>query len=163
MIRRACQEDLPELLRIYAAARRFMAGHGNPTQWGDDYPDPDLLERDIELGHLYVVCGGDGVPHGAFAYILGEDPSYAAIDGAWLNDRPYGTIHRLAGDGELRGVFARCLDFCAEICPNIRADTHRNNAPMRHLLEKHGFTYCGIVNLDARDGDTLRLAYQKEG
>ncbi len=163
MIRRATMEDMPELLRIYDAARAFMAGHGNPTQWGDDYPDPALLERDIERDQLYVVCSADGAIHGAFAFILGEDPSYAHIDGAWRNRRPYGTIHRLAGDGELGGVFARCLDFCAGICPNIRADTHRHNTPMRHLLEKHGFVYCGTINLDMRDGDTLRLAYQKEG
>ena len=30
---------------------------------------------------------------------------------------------------------------------NIRIDTHRDNKPMRHLLEKYGFTYCGIIYL----------------
>ena len=34
---------------------------------------------------------------------------------------------------------------------------------MRHLLEKHGFVYCGVVNLDKKEGDTLRVAYQYQG
>ncbi len=163
MIRTAGREDLPELLRVYATARAFMAAHGNPTQWGDGYPFSDILEEDIDRRQLYVVCSADGAIHGAFAFILGEDPSYAHIDGAWRNRRPYGTIHRIAGDGEINGVFAQCLDFCAGICPNIRADTHANNKPMRHLLEKNGFSYCGMVNLDLHEGDTVRLAYQREG
>ena len=163
MVRKAKMGDMPDLLRIYDAARVFMAEHGNPTQWGDGYPIPEQLEEDIRRDRLYVVCDRQDIPHGAFAYILGEEPAYEAIDGAWPNDRPYGTIHRLAGDGTMPGIFAQCLDFCTEICPNIRADTHLNNLPMRHLLEKHGFVRCGMVNLELHEGDTLRIAYQREG
>ena len=101
--------------------------------------------------------------HAFFAFILGNDPSYAVIDGAWLNDRPYGTIHRLASDGTVMGVFSQCMACCKTICPDIRADTHERNATMRHLLEKHGFVYCGVVNLDKKEGDTLRVAYQYQG
>lgn len=43
--------------------------------------------------------------------------------------------------------------------PNLRADTHRNNRTMRHLLEKSGFRYCGIIHV--ADGSE-RLAYQLE-
>ncbi len=41
----------------------------------------------------------------SFAFILGEDPTYQQIDGAWLNDQPYGTIHRIAGNGKIKGTF----------------------------------------------------------
>ena len=37
-------------------------------------------------------------------------------------------------------------------------DTHEANGPMRHKLEKNGFTYCGIIYVE--DG-TPRRAYQK--
>lgn len=163
MVRKAGEAELEQLLRIYAAARSFMARNGNGAQWGENYPLPEQIEEDIDLGRLWVVCDDHGMPHGAFAYVLGEDPAYREIDGAWPNDRPYGTIHRLAGDGRMRGIFAQCLECCTGICPNIRADTHADNRPMRHLLEKHGFVRCGTVNLDRREGDTLRIAYQKEG
>jgi len=41
---------------------------------------------------------------------------------------------------------------------NIRIDTHKDNRIMQHNIEKHGFTYCGIIYL--ANGDE-RLAYQK--
>lgn len=162
MIRKAERADLPALLTIAEAARAYMARTGNPNQWGGGYPDL-YLEEDIALGRLYVLTDGAGAPHAFFALLLGEEPSYAAIHGAWLNARPYGTIHRMASDGALHGVFARCLEFCLDVCPNLRADTHADNATMRHLLEKYGFVRCGTVNLDLREGDTLRIAYQREG
>ena len=33
-IRHAVKEDIHEIMRIYEYARRFMAEHGNPDQWG---------------------------------------------------------------------------------------------------------------------------------
>lgn len=162
MIRRAEITDLPVLFQIAEIARSYMSRSGNPTQWGDGYPDV-YLSKDINAGRLYVLTDGEGKVHAFFAFVLGEDPCYDHIEGAWLNDEPYGTIHRIASDGELQGVFQQCLTFCRSICPNIRADTHQNNKTMRHLLEKHGFTQCGTVNLDMQEGDTLRVAYQYSG
>ena len=85
---------------------------------------------------------------------------YARIyDGQWLDDmQPYGTIHRLAGREDARGVAAACFDWCGTQLPNLRADTHRDNRIMQHILQKHGFRYCGIIYL--LNGDE-RLAYQK--
>lgn len=163
MIRKAKKEDLPRLAEIYDYARAFMASMGNASQWGDGYPLPCQLEEDIERDQLYVSCDEEDVPHGAFAFVLGDDPSYGVIDGAWLNDHAYGTIHRLAGDGASPGLFRACLDFCLGICPDIRADTHHNNKIMQHLLEKNGFVRCGEVNLDKKEGDSIRIAYQYQG
>lgn len=163
MIRKARREDLPQIIEIYAYAREFMAGTGNPTQWGDGYPLPEQLEEDISLERLYVLCDKEDVPHGVFAFMLGDDPSYGVIDGAWLNDAPYGTIHRLAGDGTVKGQFRACLDFCLTISPDIRADTHHNNKVMQHLLEKNGFVRCGEISLYEKEDDPLRIAYQYQG
>ena len=41
---------------------------------------------------------------------------------------------------------------------SLRADTHADNKIMQHLLEKNGFTRCGIIHV--ADG-TPRIAYQK--
>ena len=35
MIRRAKEEELDEIMEIYAGARKFMAKNGNPHQWAD--------------------------------------------------------------------------------------------------------------------------------
>ena len=54
MFRGAVRADLPRILDIYARAREFMAKNGNPTQWGDNYPSPELLEEDIDTNRLFV-------------------------------------------------------------------------------------------------------------
>ena len=156
-VRNTVPNDIPKVLKIYARAREFMRENGNPTQWGDSRPSESVVRRDVERGVSYVV-EDEGNVCGVFAFIIGDDPTYSYINGEWLNDEPYGTVHRIASGGEGRGVLKACLEFCEAKCRNIRIDTHENNAVMRHLLEKHGFRYCGIILTD--DG-TPRMAYQK--
>lgn len=158
MIRTAAIEDLPSLRRIYTAARAFMAQTGNPTQWGASFPPEDLLREDIRQGRLWVVEKG-GAVRGAFAFLVGEDPTYQVIEnGAWRSDAPYGALHRVASDGTARGLFSEMVDFCWARIPHLRIDTHRDNRVMRHLVEKHGFSLCGTIYTD--DG-TPRLAFER--
>jgi len=160
VIRKAKNQDLEQILSIYDTARAYMACSGNPTQWGDGYPFPDLLNEDIAAGRLYVVCDAADTPHGVFAFLLGEDPTYATIDGAWRSSGPYGTIHRLASDGTLHRLFGTCLTFCRNVMPHIRADTHEKNKTMQHLFEKYGFVRCGVIDLKRGGKDDLRIAYE---
>ena len=156
-IRTALPQDMAEIQRVYAAARAYMARTGNPHQWSTDRPAQDTLEKDIRAGQLYVILA-DGAIHGVFAFILGADPTYAYIeDGQWLNDRPYGTIHRIASDGQVKGLFSCAFDFCREQINNLRIDTHHDNKTMQHVVAKHGFQRCGIIYLE--NGDP-RIAYQ---
>ena len=57
-----------------------------------------------------------------------------------------------------RIIFSSIMDFCFSRDANIRIDTHKDNRIMQHNIEKHSFTYCGIIYLANGDG---RLAYQK--
>ena len=47
VIRQSTPEDLPEILRLIAAARAFMTEHGNPSQWPEGYPSAEQLSSDI--------------------------------------------------------------------------------------------------------------------
>ncbi|AKK11999.1 GNAT family N-acetyltransferase [Corynebacterium uterequi] len=154
----ATLSDLPRMLDIYATARDFMARAGNPTQWAGGYPSEQLLRQDIAAGDSFLVRDDDGVVRATFMFHVGEDPTYTRIDGAWPNDAPYGTIHRVASDGSVRGVVATIVEHCARQIPNLRADTHRDNAPMQRALAATGFELCGIITLP--DGSE-RLAYQR--
>ena len=157
MIRNATPHDLPAIENIYAIARGYMARTGNPTQWGDSYPAHSLLESDIAKNELFVY-EEDGIIHGVFAFILGDDPTYAYIeDGQWPNQKPYGTIHRIASDGETKGVFTHCFAYALSQMDEIRIDTHHNNKTMQHVVEKHGFKRCGVIYVS--DGSP-RIAYQ---
>ena len=150
--------DLPRLLEIYAYARDFMRKTGNHTQWSGHFPPEELLMRDIEMGQLYVVKADQEI-HGVFAFIIGEDPTYVHIEqGAWRSDSTYGTIHRLAGDGQVSGIFSAVVEFCSEKMSHLRVDTHKDNKVMQHLIEKNGFVLCGIIHI--ADGSP-RLAYER--
>lgn len=154
-IRPATYEDLGALDLVFECARATMCANGNPNQWPPPYPERELLMDDIARKQLYVVeIGGKIVA--AFVFALGEDPTYGYIEGAWPDDAPYGTIHRIASDGSCHGLFEPILAFCRGICPTVRIDTHADNAIVQHLAEKAGFSYCGIIYLE--DGSP-RMAY----
>lgn len=152
----AREEHLEKILAIYEKAKAFMVATGNPNQWNGTYPEAELLLRDIAKGQLYVYCE-NGEIHGVFAYVQGEDPTYGYIEGNWLNDEPYGTIHRVASDGTVHGMLAQCVEFCLDKCPNLRIDTHADNKVMQHLLEKNNFNRCGVIYLQ---NGAPRIAYQ---
>ena len=160
-IRPSTCADIDAMLAVFAYARQQMAADGNPTQWGDGYPSHQQLVEDIQRGVSYVV-ERDGEVCATFVFIIGEDPTYQIIDdGGWVDDeQPYGTIHRIASNGQLRGVFTTVLDWCTVHCSNIRIDTHRDNHRMIHLIEKAGFSRCGIIYTR---GGSPRVAYQKLG
>ena len=158
MIRKATKKDLPFLPPIYEKAKAFMRQTGNPTQWTVTYPEPELLEWDFSRDALFVF-EENGTLYGAFVLAPSPDPTYAVIEGAWLNEKPYGVIHRIASNGTHTNLLQEAVDFAFRQYPNVRIDTHEDNKPMQHLLTKLGFTYCGIIYLE--NGDP-RLAYQKE-
>ena len=157
MIRLAATRDLDVILQVYDKARQFMRASGNMRQWVDGYPKRELLESDIEKQQLFVI-EEDGVIHAAFAFILGDDPTYAYIeDGKWPNGKPYGTIHRIGTDGTMHGAVRMARDYALQFTDEVRADTHADNRPMQHTLTKNGFVRCGIIYLE--NGDP-RIAYQ---
>ena len=154
----ATEADLPRILEIYDIAKAYMRANGNPNQWNGAYPDSETLRKDIEKQRLYVYKKAGSI-HGVFMLLLEEEPTYAYIeDGSWREETPYGAIHRLAGDGEVRGLFTKCVAFCESKVKYLRADTHFDNHTMQHLLEKNGFERRGIIYL--KNGDP-RIAYQK--
>ena len=154
-IRPAQPGDLPALLEIFAHARAFMAQTGTP-QWPATYPGAELMQQQIARGVCYILEDNTR-PEATFCYIPGLEPTYAEIyDGAWPDDAPYATIHRMASAGRVHGAAAICFAWCAARGLPLRADTHADNKVMQHLLEKNGFVRCGNITL--ADG-TSRIAY----
>lgn len=145
-------------MEIYRHARAAMAASGNPTQWGTTYPDAALVEEDILTNRQFVLMT-NGRMEGTFAFISDADPTYAQIDGAWLDDvHPYCTLHRVAAAEGTAHVADRILAWALEHCSSLRIDTHADNRAMQHILAKNEFVRCGTILTD--DG-TPRMAYQK--
>lgn len=145
-IRKAMWEDFPRIEEIYAYARKFMEETGNPNQWGKTTPLTSQLEDDIQKGDLYVLSH-ENLIHGVFYFFIGPDPTYEIIeDGKWRSHTPYGTIHRIAGDGS-GGVLAAAVAFGRERINHLRIDTHEDNKIMQHAVAKYGFRRSGIIHL----------------
>lgn len=154
-VRPAKQSDLERIEEIYSYARDFMAKNGNPNQWGKTNPPTAQLQQDIAQNRLFVITDGDCI-HGVFYFWVGEDPTYKRIDGgAWRWDTPYGTIHRIAGDGS-GGILKTAVDFAKKRIGHLRIDTHEDNRVMQRAVQKLGFQRRGIIYI--ADGSP-RIAY----
>ena len=159
VVRDTREGDVPELMELFAGARAFMAASGNTQQWSGGWPPEEVIRADVAAGKSHVVtCGGRIV--GTFFYDEGEDvePTYAEIDGAWLDDGPYGVIHRIASTREVPGVGTACLEWAAARNPHQRIDTHEDNAPLRGLALKCGYVRTGIIRLESGDP---RVAFER--
>ena len=162
-IRKSKPQDIDRIMEIYDFARDFMANHGNPNQWGPtNWPPNELICKDIENGNSYVCINDNDRIIATFFFIHGNDiePTYTEIeDGSWIDDGPYGVIHRLAGDGSQKGAGSFCINWAYEQCKHIRIDTHIDNTVMQNLVEKLGFIHCGTIYV--KQDDYPRLAYEK--
>ena len=156
LIRKATLEDMPVLLEIYDRARKFMASTGNVNQWTNGYPSQEILAEDIAKNEMYVLEDEDGI-QACFVFYCGIDPCYNKIyDGQWLNDEPYGVIHRIATRGLKKHMADIILEYCSSKINNIRMDTHIDNKPMQNFMLKHGFKHVGTIYL--KNGQS-RLAF----
>ena len=160
IIRKSTMADLPTILGLRDQAREIMRSYGNVYQWPNGYPRDDMFQKDIELGGSYVMLDDEGRVVGTFALLPSPEVTYNVIyEGQWLDDAPYHVIHRIASTPDSHGVLDALLDYCESQTGNIRIDTHEANVIMRKGLERHGYTYCGIIHL--LNGDE-RLAFQKD-
>lgn len=157
--RKARMEDVSVIMRLIDEARGIMRSCGNVNQWIDGYPSEETIINDINNGHCYLCVEQGGEIVASFAFIASPEPTYQKIyEGAWLDDEPYYVVHRLASKAASHGIFNDVMDYCMDVAGNLRIDTHRDNVIMRHVIDRYGFTYCGIIYL--ANGDE-RLAYQK--
>ena len=140
-------KHLNSIMQVIDDARNIMRANGNLTQWINGYPSAEVIMNDINQNIGYI-CWNDTEIVGYFSFLKGynPEPTYNVIDnGTWLNNEPYGVIHRLASNGKAKGFAKACFDYCFTQINNIRVDTNNNNLPMQNFFKKYGFTYCGVI------------------
>lgn len=176
-IRKAVESDLPAIMEVIAQAQEALRERG-VDQWQDGYPDEEAILDDIRQECCYVAAeageplrdGGEGPGCrilGMAAILLDGEPDYDVIvEGEWLGDGPYITVHRVAvGSRAVRkGIASRLLEEAERIAGEkglaaVRMDTHRDNKVMQMCMERNGLKKCGVIRL-GRDG-AERLAYEK--
>ena len=172
-IEKSKERDIDNIMPLFDAARTTMAKLGI-DQWQDGYPFKEDIQGDIQAGESYVVKYGSDII-ATFMLMERKEPTYANIyDGSWLTptENRYATIHRITVSPEFRkskahtggkSVSAFIMDYVKQYVKNknltggIKIDTHEGNIPMRKMLEKNDFKYCGIIYLKS---GSKRVAYQ---
>ena len=161
------QKYLEDMCRITDQAKAQLKRLGL-DQWQKGYPCREVWQSDIENGVTWLAVE-DGKVLGTFAFQTTPDPSYGVIDGAWLTEGNYASMHRVcvADDSKGKGVAGEMFRHGFALAkklglPSMRIDTHPGNLPMQRALEKAGFVRCGSIILvgGAEDGDP-RIAFER--
>lgn len=155
----AAKKDLVEMRKVFDYGRKVQVESGNPTQWEIGYPSDQLIEEDIEKDAAYLCLDKDDKIVAVFSVFTEPDPTYYEIEGQWLNNESYATIHRISTNRLVRGAGQYCIEWVQNRYNNVRIDTHKNNQQMKHVIKKLGFKYCGVIYLE--NGDP-RNAYHYE-
>lgn len=160
--RKATALEIPEIWAILQQAIIRRKNDGS-EQWQDGYPNPDVVKKDIDLGHGYVLTDNNTII-GYTAILINDEPEYAKIIGKWLSDDDFVVFHRVAlsenylGKGLAKKIFEYIEDFAlSNNIYSIKADTNFDNLAMLKIFEKAGYKYCGKVYF--RGGE--RKAFEK--
>lgn len=148
MIRKAKNNDIPQIMEIVRDSISIMQAQSNP-QWDDVYPSPTDFSNDIVAGTLYVYEVDSTI--GGFACInQTETPEYASV--AWSLPGRATIIHRMAIAVSQRGkrLGEALFLFAEELATQnktsyLKTDTYSLNPAMNGLLQKRGYALCGHV------------------
>lgn len=165
-IRRTTPADLPAIERLYEAARASLREMGVDQWQTGNYPSAKDAETDMTAGTSYVLEDA-GEVLGVACIAFGREPTYETVfEGGWeASPAEYGFLHRIAIAPRAKGKNAAGLFFDElkrqarerEITV-LRCDTHRDNLPMQHALQKNGFVRRGVIFVE--DGSE-RLAFEQ--
>lgn len=164
---KATAEHLEEMCRITAEAKAQLRRLGL-SQWQKGYPSREVWEEDIRKGMAWLAVEEEKVL-GVFAFQTAPDISYGEIDGKWLTDTPYASMHRVCVSDDSKGkgvagqMFGHGFSMAKELgFASVRIDTHPGNLPMQRALGKAGFVQCGTIYLKGgcEDGDA-RIAFER--
>ncbi|WP_348798422.1 GNAT family N-acetyltransferase [Flavobacterium adhaerens] len=160
--RKATIAEIPEIWEILQQAilRRKQDGS---QQWQDGYPNPTVVQNDINKGAGFVLTEGETIV-GYTAILINDEPEYANIKGKWLSNDDFVVFHRVAlsekhiGKGLAKKIFEFIEEFANQHqVYSIKADTNFDNVAMLKIFEKMGYVLCGKVYF--RGGE--RLAFEK--
>lgn len=160
--RKAELSDISPIWEILQQAIQRRKEDGS-NQWQDGYPNPEVVQKDIEKGEGFVLADGETII-GYSAVLINDEPVYAKIEGNWLTNDDYVVMHRVAvsenylGKGLAKLMLKYIEDFAlSNNIYSVKADTNFDNIAMMKIFEKLGYSYCGEVYFRG----SPRKAYEK--
>lgn len=164
ILRKTVKADISEILVIFEDAKNYLKEQGSP-QWQDGHgPTEDSILKDMAADASYVLVQNEAII-GTIALVGGVDSVYEAIEGEWQGDLDYVSLHRVAVSQRTRSkglgkvLLEQSIEKAKELgYQDIRIDTYPANKPMLRLIDKVGFSYCGMVQFPFKHGE--RKAFQ---
>ncbi|WP_348823452.1 GNAT family N-acetyltransferase [Flavobacterium aestuarii] len=160
--RKATASEIPAIWDILQQAITRRKEDGS-EQWQDGYPNPEVVKKDINAGHGFVLTEEENII-GYTAILINDEPEYAKIIGKWLTNDDFVVFHRVAisenylGKGLAKKMLECIEDFAiTNNIYSVKSDTNFDNAAMLKIFEKSGYKYCGKVYF--RGGE--RRAFEK--
>jgi GNAT superfamily N-acetyltransferase len=160
--RKAAISEIPQIWAILQQAILRRKADGS-NQWQDGYPNPEVIQKDLEKGVGFVLTEGETIL-GYSAVLINDEPEYAKIEGKWLTNDDFVVFHRVAVSEKYlgKGLAKKILGFIEAFAKSnniysIKADTNYDNMAMMKTFEALGFTYCGEVYFRG----SPRKAYEK--
>lgn len=160
--RQATPSEVPQIWNILQQAIQRRKSDGS-TQWQDGYPNPEVIQGDIEKNAGYVLTEEDTII-GYSAVLVNDEPEYANIQGKWLTEGDFVVVHRVAisethsGKGLAKKILAFIEEFAlAKNIHSVKADTNFDNKAMIKTFKALGYVYCGEVYFRG----SARRAYEK--
>ncbi|KGE15868.1 GNAT family N-acetyltransferase [Sphingobacterium deserti] len=121
------------------------------AQWQDGYPNPTVVNHDIEKEQGFVLLNGEEIV-GYTSILINDEPAYENIEGKWLSDADFVVFHRVAisasqlGKGLSKVMLAEIEKFAlTNNIHSVRADTNFDNMAMLKIFDRAGYHYCGEV------------------
>ena len=110
------------------------------TQWQDGYPNPEVVQKDIEKEEGFVLLEGETII-GYTAVLINNEPAYQNIEGHWLSNGDFVVVHRVAiaekylGKGLAKMILKYVENFeASNNIYSIKADTNFDNTQLRKVF-----------------------------
>jgi len=150
-----CRTDQSEV--IYAIVERCKTALQSEGifQWTDHYPTLQIIQNDIESGHLYQIQSGSNIA-GIININTIQDEAYKTISWSYP-DETCMVIHRLAIDPQYQkqGLAQKLMTFAENYgmesgFHSIRLDAYSQNTRVLQFYEKRGYAKKGLVYFPMR-------------
>lgn len=148
MIRKAVPADLVQIEKVLEAVKTDMQKN-NIDQWDAEYPNKDILKKDIESQVGWVFAENGEI----LSYmVLNEscDEEYNLL--SWKYTAPFLIIHRLfvSPSAQGRGVSSTMIKYAEQYAfennyHSIRLDAFSLNETANLVYRKKGYEFVGTV------------------
>ncbi len=164
-IRRAVEEDIPEIVAIYDAVLTEEEQGNYTIGWARGvYPTEETARTAVAMGDMFVL-EEDGKIISSARINHEQMPAYASV--SWsvqVPDEQVMVMHTLTTDPEMNGHGAgmRFLQFYEEYSMQmgshvLRIDTNALNKNARRKYANAGYTECGIIPCEFNGIPGVRL------